>query len=131
MSLSRRAFARTLGLGGAGVLSADFISGRGFEHLMAMGLQERRAPRGADAIVISSNENPRGPSPAALEAIRGRTTYAVGRYPDNVEELTDVIAKMYGASRAWRMDGSAEVGQRTYPPRGCVANRARLTNRKT
>ena len=47
MSLSRRDFVRTLGIGGAGVLSADVIVGRGFEHAMAMGLQDRRAPRGA------------------------------------------------------------------------------------
>jgi len=97
MSLSRREFARTLGLGGAGVLSADFISGRGFEHLMAMGLQERRAPRGADAIVISSNENPRGPASSALDVLRGRANYRAGRYPDNIGALEDAIAKQYGA----------------------------------
>jgi histidinol-phosphate aminotransferase len=97
MSLSRRDFARTLGLGGAGVLSADFISGRGFEHLMAMGLQERRAPRGADAIVISSNENPRGPAASALDLLRGRANYRAGRYPDNIGALDDTIAKQYGA----------------------------------
>ena len=79
MSLSRREFARTLGIGGAGVLSADFISGRGFEHLMAMGLpQQRREPRGADAIVISSNENPRGPAASALDVLRGRANYRGG-----------------------------------------------------
>jgi histidinol-phosphate aminotransferase len=97
MSLSRREFARTLGLGGAGVLSADFISGRGFEHVMAMGLQERRAPRGADAIVISSNENPRGPAASALDLLRGRANYRAGRYPDNIGALEDTIAKQYGA----------------------------------
>lgn len=98
MSLSRRDFARTLGLGGAGILSADFIAGRGYEHLMAMGLQsQRREPRAADAIVISSNENPRGPAASALEALRGRANYRTGRYPDNVGSLEDTIAKMYGA----------------------------------
>jgi len=97
MSLSRREFARTLGIGGAGVLSADFISGRGFEHLMAMGLpQQRREPRGADAIVISSNENPRGPAASALDVLRGRANYRAGRYPDNIGALEDTIAKMYG-----------------------------------
>ena len=97
MSLSRREFARTLGIGGAGVLSADFIIGRGYEHVMAMGLQERRAPRGADAIVISSNENPRGPAASALDVLRGRANYRAGRYPDNIGALEDTIAKMYGA----------------------------------
>src|SRR5262249_57525292 len=97
MSLSRREFARTLGIGGAGVLSAEFIGARGYEHVLAMGLQERRAPRAADAIVISSNENPRGPAASALEVLRGRTNYRAGRYPDNVGALEDAIARQYGA----------------------------------
>ena len=37
MSLSRRDFARTLGLGGAGILSADFIAGRGYEAAVGDG----------------------------------------------------------------------------------------------
>jgi len=97
MSLSRRTFVRTLGIGGAGILSADFIGGRGFEHALAMGLQERRAPRGADSIVISSNENPRGPADAVLEILRGKSNYRVGRYPDNIGVLEDTIAKKFGA----------------------------------
>ena len=97
MSLSRRSFVRTLGIGGAGILSADFIGGRGLEHALAMGLQERRAPRGADAIVISSNENPRGPADAVLEILRGKSNYRVGRYPDNIGVLEDTIAKKFGA----------------------------------
>jgi histidinol-phosphate aminotransferase len=97
MSLSRREFVRTLGIGGAGVLSADFVIGRGYEDVMAMGLQERRAPRSADAIVISSNENPRGPADSALDILRGRTSYRVGRYPDNIGALEDAIARQYGA----------------------------------
>ena len=97
MSLSRRTFVRTLGIGGAGILSADFIGGRGFEHALAMGLQERRAPRGADAIVISSNENPRGPAEAVFEILRGKSNYRVGRYPDNIGVLEDTIAKKFGA----------------------------------
>jgi len=97
MSLSRRTFVRTLGIGGAGILSADFIGGRGLEHALAMGLQERRAPRGNDAIVISSNENPRGPADAVLEMLRGKSNYRVGRYPENIGALEDTIAKKFGA----------------------------------
>ena len=97
MSLSRREFVRTLGIGGAGVFSADFIIGRGHEDVMAIGLQERRAPRGADAIVISSNENPRGPAVSALDILRGRANHRVGRYPDNIGALEETIAKKLGA----------------------------------
>ena len=97
MSLSRRTFVRTLGIGGAGILSADFIAGRGIEHALAAGQQAARAPRGADAIVISSNENPRGPADAVLEILRGKSNYRVGRYPDNIGVLEDTIAKKFGA----------------------------------
>jgi histidinol-phosphate aminotransferase len=97
MSLSRREFVRAFGIGGAGVLSADYIIGRGSEHTLAMGLQDRRAPRGADAIVISSNENARGPAESALAVLLGRANYRVGRYPDNIGALEDTIARKYGA----------------------------------
>jgi histidinol-phosphate aminotransferase len=110
MALSRRSFVRTVGLGG---VSAAFIAARGREAFLAAGLSDAEvqaslAARASATIKISSNENPRGPSPAALEAVRGRTTYAVGRYPDNIEALTDVIAKMYGAKpdNVWLGTGS-------------------------
>jgi len=97
MSQSRREFVRALGLGGVGVLSAEFIASRGFEEAMAMGRQQApRAPRAADAIVISSNENPRGPADTALDLLRGRVNYRVGRYPDNVGALEDAIARKLG-----------------------------------
>jgi histidinol-phosphate aminotransferase len=110
MALSRRSFVRTVGLGG---VSAALVAARGREAFLAAGLSDAEvqaslAARASATIKISSNENPRGPSPAALEAVRGRTTYAVGRYPDNIEALTDVIAKMYGAKpdNVWLGTGS-------------------------
>jgi histidinol-phosphate aminotransferase len=109
MALSRRSFVRT-GLRG---VSAAFIAARGSEALVAAGSSDAEVraflpAQPAPTIKISSNENPRGPSPAVLEAVRGRTTYAVGRYPDNVEALTDDIAKMYGAKsdNVWLGTGS-------------------------
>jgi histidinol-phosphate aminotransferase len=94
-------------------VSAAFVAARGRESLFAAGLSEAEiqsavAANATTPIKISSNENPRGPSPAALEAIRGRTTHAVGRYPDNVDALTEVIAKMYGAKpeNVWLGTGS-------------------------
>jgi histidinol-phosphate aminotransferase len=109
MALSRRSFVRTVGLGG---VSAAFVAGRGREALLSAGLTRADAQAALAApstkIKISSNENPRGPSPAALEAINRRTTYAVGRYPDNIDALTEVIAKMYGAKpeNVWLGTGS-------------------------
>ena len=59
----------------------------------------RARPRGADAIVISSNENPRGPAASALDLLRGRANYRAGRYPDNIGALEDTIAKHTGPRR--------------------------------
>ena len=103
MSLSRRAFVRRLGMGGAGMLSASFVIARGHEELAALGrgstlrsfLQTATA---LEPIKISSNENARGPSPKALEAISDFTNANVGRYPGDIEgEFIQTVADMYGA----------------------------------
>ncbi len=104
MSLSRRDFVRTLGIGGAGALSTAMIIGRGREAL-AWGpepVDSAPLPQAAGAdqqIVISSNENPRGPGKAALEAIRGRTDLKVGRYGRDVARtaLPEAIAGVLGS----------------------------------
>jgi histidinol-phosphate aminotransferase len=94
-------------------VSSALIVARGQEAPLAAGRrdaarQAAQAGRAAAPIKISSNENPRGPSPAALEAIRDRTNFAVGRYPDNIDALTETIAKMYGAKpeNVWLGTGS-------------------------
>jgi len=94
MALSRRAFFRTVGIGGAGVVSSSFLTRA---ELLAM-VQQGAAtmPYDPEAIVINGNENPRGPGEAAIEALRGRITHRVGRYPDNVAELTEIIGKKWG-----------------------------------
>ncbi len=100
MSLSRRAFVRNIGWGGVGILSTEFIIGRGSEEAFAFGQYGQfRESRPAGAIVISSNENPRGPARSALDVLAGKVTYRVGRYPDNVGDLTDTIAKKFGGKR--------------------------------
>lgn len=51
-----------------------------------------------DAIKLASNENPLGPSPAAVEAVRG-SVGDMARYPDgNGFELKAAIAHRYGVS---------------------------------
>ena len=89
MALSRRTFFRRVGLGGAGVA---LVNRRGAE-LLAGAFQQ---PVDPEFIGIGNNENPRGPGDAVLEALRGRITHRVGRYPDNIAELTDTIAKKWG-----------------------------------
>jgi histidinol-phosphate aminotransferase len=53
-----------------------------------------------DAIKLASNENPLGPSPAALEAVRG-VLGEIARYPDgNGFDLKRAIANRYGVDPA-------------------------------
>ena len=95
MSLSRRAFVRTLGVGGAGVLSSNLIGSRtdlwsgSFESVLFA--QERPIP-------LHNNENPLGPGNAAIEAMRavlGANGAKAGRYPGNAAALTQAISKRY------------------------------------
>jgi histidinol-phosphate aminotransferase len=81
-SISRRGFGRLLGLGvaAAGIRPAEAaraLSGK---------------PRSASGVVrLSANENPYGPSPAALQAAREALSLA-WRYPD--EAADDLIAEL-------------------------------------
>ncbi len=101
MPLSRRDFVRTLGLGGTGALGASMFP--------KATVSAARPPLGtvqpfnrrydAGFINLSSNTSPRGPSDAVLDALRGRISAGLGRYPENVGLLTDAIADKEGAPR--------------------------------
>ena len=103
MSLSRRAFVRSLGVGGAGALSTAWVVGRGREAL-AWGPDPFEAALQASTqqemirIRISSNENARGPGDAALQAMRDVISGKVGRYSRGVarDELPAAIARRVG-----------------------------------
>ena len=115
MSLSRRSFVGALGLAGAGIVSAPLVAARGREAFASLvgelpsDLPELSAsPR---LIRIGSNENPRGPSDASLDALRGALGEA-GRYQFN---LPDDLRKELAASLGVGVDnlilgcGSTEV----------------------
>jgi histidinol-phosphate aminotransferase len=87
LPMSRRAFAGTLGAA-AGVAILDIpLARRGAEAAT-------RRVRPSDAVILSSNENPYGPSAGALEAA---AQAAANRYPDALEEeARDAIAKHHG-----------------------------------
>ncbi len=91
--LSRRSFVQALGIGGA---SAAMLS-RGASDLLAMVAPQAAAP--AVPVLLHNNENPMGPSPAALEAMHrvlGDGPPA-GRYPfDHARGLPGVVAEMVG-----------------------------------
>jgi histidinol-phosphate aminotransferase len=97
MPLSRRSFVRTIGLGGAGVMTVPLIGARGREALAAelrAGLGATTATTGlaAGVIRLSSNENPRGPCAAALRGLQDALGEA-SRYPFTPpEELRAAIA---------------------------------------
>ena len=94
MSISRRSFVRSIGLGSAGALAWPIVAARGSEAL-AGGLP---APLDLvpDTIRLDSNENPRGPSSEAMDAIRA-TLGEGGRYPrDPTAQLHAALATSFG-----------------------------------
>lgn len=96
MSVSRRHFVTTLGLGGAGLVSPPIFGGRGHEARLAEWLA--LAPSPANLIRLDSNENPNGPGQRAFDAIRAMFGEA-NRYPDEPEsKLIAAIAKEHGVS---------------------------------
>jgi histidinol-phosphate aminotransferase len=101
MSLSRRGFVRTIGLGGAG-LSTALVIGRGREAMAFAGDLQVPALQPPDdgLIQISSNENARGPGQSSLDALRRAITPRVGRGypPDYVRTLGTTIAAHYKVS---------------------------------
>jgi len=128
MSVSRRNFFRTLGLGSAG-LSTSFIIGRGQE---AMAFQAGTMPLPDDGgmIRISSNENARGPGRKAMEALQHAISPRVGRGypPDYTGELVDTIAATYGVNRNNVIVGTGsgpilEAGVRAF----CTADKPLVT----
>lgn len=94
MSLSRRSFVRTVGIGAAGA----WIAARGRENSLWDVFEAPLSGQG-NPIIISSNENPLGPSEAVLNAVRnalGQTGAAAGRYPFSSEtDLRGAIAAHY------------------------------------
>ncbi len=89
LPMSRRAFAGSLGAA-AGVAIFDTpLAGRVAEAAT-------KHVRPSDAVILSSNENPYGPSPMALAAA---AKAAPNRYPDGLErDVREAIAKHHGVA---------------------------------
>jgi histidinol-phosphate aminotransferase len=96
-TLSRRAFAQLVGAGAAAA---------------ALPMPSLLAAVPRESVVrLSANENPYGPSPAALAAIRDALPLA-WRYPDEAaEQLAETIAQMHDvpANHVLLGDGSSEI----------------------
>lgn len=98
MSFSRRAFVKTLGLGGAAALTSSYIPrAHGLDAFWTARLHAQGRP-----LLLHNNENPLGPGDKALAAVRdllGSDGATVGRYPFGlVPELMQAIAGRYGVS---------------------------------
>jgi histidinol-phosphate aminotransferase len=120
MSLSRRSFVRTIGLGGAG-LSTAVVIGRGREALaFEDGVQALQPPE--DGVIhIDSNENARGPGKSSIDALHRAISPRVGRGypPDYVGELSRTIGQHYSVANDRVIIGSGsgpilEAGVRAF-----------------
>ena len=101
ISISRRRFAQLLSAGAVSALVRPRFS-----------FATEAQTESADAVVrLSSNENPYGPSPKALQAMTDSFGLAC-RYPDDhANELIDALAKLNGVNRDQVLlgDGSGEI----------------------
>ena len=89
LPMSRRAFAGTLGAAAGVALLDNPLVSRAAEAATGR-------VRPSDAVILSSNENPYGPSAQALEAA---AKAAANRYPDALEEgAREAIAKHHGVA---------------------------------
>jgi histidinol-phosphate aminotransferase len=109
MSLSRRSFVQTLGVGAAGA----WIGARGREgslfgsDLYAQGIQPVQGP--APSVILSSNENPLGCHKDVLAGVRGSFTEA-GRYPfATADEVTELIARKHKVNKENVLLGSGST----------------------
>ena len=92
--LTRRSFVHTLGIG-----AAAYIGARGRENAIWSAFEQPLEALEKGVICLSSNENPLGPGPAVLDAIKaafGPAGATPGRYSGSSRDLIDAIAKRLG-----------------------------------
>jgi histidinol-phosphate aminotransferase len=95
MPVTRRGFVKTVGGGAVGLWSASVLAARGAEAWQATGGQAP-APAAAPLVRLDSNENPLGPGPRTLEAIRAAVARDSSLYPHRAgDALPDAIARFH------------------------------------
>ena len=104
MSLSRRMFVRTLGLGSAGALLSPGAIGSGrkvLELKTSLKQQTGLEPRDPRIIQINFNENARGPGRKVIEALQRGISSRIGRGypPDYRDGLIPTIAEAHDIER--------------------------------
>jgi histidinol-phosphate aminotransferase len=89
--LTRRTFVQTVGIG-----AAAYIGARGRENSIWSAIEPTLEAVAPGVICLSSNENPLGPGPAVLDAVKaafGPAGATPGRYSGSSGDLIDAIAK--------------------------------------
>src|SRR5215213_8764575 len=92
--LTRRSFVHTLGIG-----AAAYIGARGRENAVWSAFEPSLGAIERGVICLSSNENPLGPGPAVLDAVKtafGPAGATPGRYSGSARDLIDALAKRLG-----------------------------------
>ena len=92
--LTRRRFVHTLGFG-----AAAYVGARGRENAIWSAFERPLEAVERGVICLSSNENPLGPGPAVLDAIKtafGPAGATPGRYSGSSRDVIDALAKRLG-----------------------------------
>jgi histidinol-phosphate aminotransferase len=112
MTLSRRHFVQTVGIGAGAALTSQ-IWGRGREHAIWSAIEPDLQAVERGVICIASNENPVGPGQKVLDSLRtllegGKKP---GRYSGQMGDLTDAIAGHFKVKteNVLLSEGSTEV----------------------
>jgi len=100
MTQSRRTFVQSIGVG-AGAALAGNIWARGRENSLWSAIEPRLEAVERGVVCIACNENPVGPGPAVLEAVRKVSEGGgkLGRYSVQNGELTEAIAGHFKVKR--------------------------------
>src|SRR5262245_12362776 len=115
MSLSRRHFVQTLGVGARAALASS-VWGRGREHSLWSAIEPDLQAVERGVICIASNENPVGPGKQVLDNLRALLEGGAkpGRYSNQMGDLTDAVAAKFAKHNVKRenvllSEGSTEI----------------------
>src|SRR3954465_5548402 len=91
-ALSRRGFAKLLGAGAAYAALRPTLG-------LSESTPKPTDPKSSDVVRLSSNENPYGPSPAALTAMTAAFALAWKNPDEKQEDLVEALAKLNGVAK--------------------------------
>ncbi len=115
MSLSRRRFVQTVGIGAGAALSSN-IWGRGRENSLWSMLEPDLQAVERGVVCLASNENPVGPGKVVLDTLRTLLEGGTkpGRYSNQAGDLQDAVAAKFAKQNVKRenvllSEGSTEI----------------------